>query len=81
MIISLGVFIGNVATIGVERGVAYWEIHQVAKVMETETVKMKLRMDAQEKINREKAISRNAINREQTRATEIENQMKQAGLR
>lgn len=70
LIISLGVFIGNIATIGVERAITYWEIYQVAKSLEAETEKMKLRMDEQGKINRENA-----------RIREIENQQKHAALR
>lgn len=70
LVISFGVFIGNVATIGVERAISYWEIYQIAKSIESETEKMKLRMDAQGKINRE-----------QVRIRDIENQKRQAGLR
>lgn len=70
LIISLGVFIGNIATMGVERAITYWEIYQVAKAMEAETAKMKLKMYEQGKINRENA-----------RIREIENQQKHAALR
>lgn len=70
LIISLGVFIGNIATLGVERAVTYWEIYQVAKAVEAETEQMKLRMDAQQLINRERSKLR-----------EIEIQNKQAAIR
>lgn len=70
LIISLGVFIGNIATLSVERAVNYWEVYQFAKSLEAETEKMKSTMDAQQKIYREQA-----------RLREIKNQKKQAALR
>lgn len=70
LIISLGVFIGNIATLGVERAVNYWEVYQLTKSMEAETEKMKSIMDAQQKMHHEQA-----------RLRDIENQKKQAALR
>ena len=74
LIISLGVFLGNTASFGLERAVLYWELKQVAlattAAIEESTRKRAIQSAEQRKIRAAQAKQR-----------QIQTQQKQAGLR
>jgi hypothetical protein len=74
LIISLGVFLGNAASFGLERAILYWELKQVALAasiaMEESTRKLEIQSSEQRKIREVEAKQR-----------AIQTQKKQAGLR
>jgi hypothetical protein len=74
LIISLGVFLGNAASFGLERAVLYWDLKQVAlattAAIEESTRKRAIQSAEQKKIRDAQAKQR-----------QIQTQKKQAGLR
>ena len=70
LVIAFGVFLGNMASYGVEKGVQYWEFYQLAKALEMETQKMSEKRAVQQKLNEAQA-----------KQSQIENQNKSAALR
>jgi hypothetical protein len=81
IIIALGVFIGNMATFGVEKAVFYWELKQVGLAASAAMKESNEKMLAQRRIMEANSAERKRAIDEKNKIRQIQNEQKQAGLR
>jgi len=81
LIIALGVFLGNVASFGVERAVLYWELKQVAIAATAAIEQTSRNMAATRKVQEARAAEQRKVMAVQAKKRQNELQQKQASYR
>ncbi len=87
-IITLGVFLGNIASFGVEKAVLYMELKAVSLAMKESTIKMnktierrEAKLASQRKVQEENAFEQKRTLALQNRQHQIKQEQKQAAFR
>ncbi len=80
-IISFGVFLGNVASFGLERAVLYWELKQVSIAATAALEQTNRNFDSARKAQAAKLAEQNKLRLIQDQDRQFKQEQKQAGLR